>query len=146
MRANALFHVAERRVECREVVLAAPGKGEVLIKSRCSAISSGTEAMIFSGAFPKNTALDASIESLKGGFDYPFSYGYALVGEVSATGPGVDRRLDRQDPVRVSSPSGLGGRAAGGLPQDSRRRATRGGAVLAAGGDGAESRHGRRAR
>ena len=93
MRANALFHVAERRVECREVAVATPDKGEVLIKSRCSAISAGTEAMIFSGAFPKNTALDASIESLKGGFTYPFSYGYALVGEVSATGPGVDEGL-----------------------------------------------------
>jgi 2-desacetyl-2-hydroxyethyl bacteriochlorophyllide A dehydrogenase len=93
MRANALFHVAERRVECREVALAAPGKGEVLIKSRCSAISPGTEAMIFSGAFPKNTALDASIESLKGGFAYPFSYGYALVGDVLATGPEVGEGL-----------------------------------------------------
>ena len=93
MRANALYHVAERRVECREVALGAPDKGEVLIESRCSAISSGTEAMIFSGAFPKNTALDASIDSLKGGFEYPFSYGYALVGEVSATGHGVDRGL-----------------------------------------------------
>ena len=93
MRANALFHVAERRVECREVTLAAPDTGEVLIKSRCSAISSGTEAMIFSGAFPQDTPLDASIESLKGGFAYPFSYGYALVGEVSATGPGVDQAL-----------------------------------------------------
>ena len=93
MRANALVHVAERRVECREVALAAPDTGEVLIKSRCSAISSGTEAMIFSGAFPQDTPLDASIESLKGGFAYPFSYGYALVGEVSATGPGVDQAL-----------------------------------------------------
>jgi 2-desacetyl-2-hydroxyethyl bacteriochlorophyllide A dehydrogenase len=93
MRANALVHVAERRVECREVVLAAPGNGEVLIRSRCSAISPGTEAMIFSGAFPKNTALDPCIESLKGGFAYPFSYGYALVGDVCATGPGVDESL-----------------------------------------------------
>jgi 2-desacetyl-2-hydroxyethyl bacteriochlorophyllide A dehydrogenase len=93
MRANALFHVAQRRVECREVAVATPDKGEVLIKSRCSAISAGTEAMIFSGAFPKNTALDASIESLKGDFTYPFPYGYALVGEVSATGPGVDEGL-----------------------------------------------------
>ncbi len=91
MRANALYHVAQRRVECREVALTAPGEGEVLIKSRCSAISPGTEGMIFSGAFPKNAALDPTIESLKGGFAYPFSYGYALVGDVSATGPGVDQ-------------------------------------------------------
>ena len=93
MRANALFHVAERRVESREVSLPAPGEGEVLIRSRCSAISAGTEAMIFSGAFPKDAALDSTIESLKGGFAYPFSYGYALVGQVSATGPGVDEGL-----------------------------------------------------
>jgi len=73
--------------------LGAPGKGEVLIRSRCSAISAGTEAMIFSGAFPKSAALDASIESMKGSFAYPFSYGYALVGEVSATGPGVGEDL-----------------------------------------------------
>ena len=90
MRAHALFHVAQRRVECREITLAAPGEGEVLIKSRCSAISPGTEAMIFSGAFPQNAALDSTIGSLKGCFDYPFPYGYALVGDVSAIGPGVD--------------------------------------------------------
>lgn len=90
MRDNALFHVAAGRVESREVPLSAPGEGEVLIRSRCSAISSGTEAMIFGGAFPKGAALDSRIESLKGGFVYPFSYGYALVGEVAATGPGGD--------------------------------------------------------
>lgn len=89
MRASALYHVSERRVECREVALAAPGAGEVLIESRYSAISPGTEAMIFSGAFPKDAALDAAIGSLKGRFAYPFSYGYALVGKVSAVGPGV---------------------------------------------------------
>ena len=65
MRAHALFHVAERRVECREVTLAAPGEGEVLITSRCSAISAGTEAMIFSGAFPKDMALDANMKVLR---------------------------------------------------------------------------------
>jgi len=93
MRASALYHVAERRVECREVDLAAPGKDEVLITSRYSAISPGTEAMIFSGAFPKDGALDTRIQSLKGGFSYPFCYGYSLVGEVSATGSGVDEAL-----------------------------------------------------
>ena len=89
MRANALYHVAERRVECRELTLAAPGAGEVLIESRCSAISPGTETMIFSGAFPRGAPLDAGIESLTGRFEYPFRYGYALVGQVAAVGPGV---------------------------------------------------------
>jgi len=93
MRANALLHVGPRRVECREVRLAPPAAGEVLITSRCSAISSGTETMIYHGAFPKDTPLDMTIESLRGGFTYPFSFGYALVGDVSAVGPGVDEKL-----------------------------------------------------
>lgn len=90
MRAHALFHVAPRRVECREVALAGPGPGEVLITSLRSALSPGTEALIFSGAFPQDLALDASIESLAGSFNYPFAYGYSLVGRVTQTGPGVD--------------------------------------------------------
>jgi 2-desacetyl-2-hydroxyethyl bacteriochlorophyllide A dehydrogenase len=89
MRARVLYHVSERRVECREQVLAVPGTGEVLIESHCSAISPGTEGMIFSGAFPKDVELDAALGSLKGRFVYPFSYGYALVGTVAAAGPGV---------------------------------------------------------
>jgi len=93
MRANALFHVAPHRVECREIVLDAPGPGEVLIQSRCSAISAGTEGMIFRGEFPNDASLDATIESLQGGFVYPFAYGYALVGKVLTTGPGVDESL-----------------------------------------------------
>ena len=93
MRASALYHVSERRVECREVALAAPEAGEVLIESRCSAVSPGTETMIFNGAFPKDAPLDAGIESLKGRFTYPFSYGYALVGKVAGVGLGVSKEL-----------------------------------------------------
>ena len=90
MRANALFHVAPRRVECRELVLREPGSGEVVVRTRYSALSAGTEAMIHAGAFPQGAALDASIGALQGTFAYPFPYGYALVGSVEATGPGVD--------------------------------------------------------
>lgn len=93
MRANALFHVAQRRVEVREVDLPAPAAGEVLVRSRCSAISPGTEALIFAGDFPAQAAMDSRIASLDRGFEYPFRYGYALVGEAVAVGPGVDAAL-----------------------------------------------------
>lgn len=89
MRARALFHVAEGRVEEREIALPAPGAGEVLVASLCSAISAGTEAMIYAGAFPRGEALDTALPSLSGRFDYPFRYGYALVGRVIALGAGV---------------------------------------------------------
>lgn len=93
MRAEALFHVAPREVEVRGIDLPAPAAGEVLIRSCCSAISPGTEAMVFAGAFPADAALDSRIAALKGGFSYPFRYGYALVGVVEATGTGVDEAL-----------------------------------------------------
>ena len=93
MRANALFHVAKRRVEVGEIDVPAPAAGEVLVRSRWSAISPGTEALVFAGDFPADAALDARIASLGGGFDYPFRYGYALVGEVVALGAGVDESL-----------------------------------------------------
>jgi 2-desacetyl-2-hydroxyethyl bacteriochlorophyllide A dehydrogenase len=90
MQARALFHVGERRVECIGVDLRRPGAGEVSIASLCSAISAGTETMIFAGAFPRGTVLDASLENLQGAFAYPFAYGYALVGRVVELGPEVD--------------------------------------------------------
>jgi 2-desacetyl-2-hydroxyethyl bacteriochlorophyllide A dehydrogenase len=91
MRARALLHVAERRVEAAEIALRRPGAGEVAIASLCSAISAGTEAMIYAGAFPQGAALDTGIASLQGaGFSYPFAYGYALVGRVVELGPEVD--------------------------------------------------------
>jgi 2-desacetyl-2-hydroxyethyl bacteriochlorophyllide A dehydrogenase len=91
MRAQALMHVAERRVEAVDVALSRPGTGEVLVAAVCSAISAGTESMIYAGAFPRNIALDTGIPALRGGFDYPFAYGYALVGRIVERGPEVDR-------------------------------------------------------
>ena len=91
MRARALLHVAERRVEAAEITLRRPGPGEVVIASVCSAISAGTEAMIYAGAFPQGAALDTGIASLQAAaFAYPFAYGYALVGRVVERGAQVD--------------------------------------------------------
>jgi len=59
------------------------------VEAAWSAISPGTEAMIFRGAFPKDAPLDASLGTLSGRFSYPFGYGYAVVGRVVALGRGV---------------------------------------------------------
>lgn len=90
VRAHALQHVAERRVVCRQAEIRPPGPGEVLVRSLYSAISAGTEAMIFRGAFPQDQPLDTALSSLQGEFSYPFAYGYALVGRVADLGQGVD--------------------------------------------------------
>ncbi|MGR9071927.1 MAG: zinc-dependent alcohol dehydrogenase [Gammaproteobacteria bacterium] len=88
--ARAVFHTAPGRVELKNIPLPQPKGGEVLIRTQFSAVSPGTEAMIFSGRFPQGASLDATISSLRGGFDYPFRYGYALVGEVEAEGDGLN--------------------------------------------------------
>ncbi len=68
-----------------------PGKGEVRVDARLSAISSGTEMLVFNGRCPENLTVDDTIDSLSGGgFHYPIRYGYSSVGVVSAAGAGVD--------------------------------------------------------
>src|SRR5688572_14004239 len=76
-------------IEIREERLSAPAPGEVQVETLISAISPGTEMLVYRGEFPKSMSLDATIEALGGGFAYPLKYGYATVGRVQTLGPGV---------------------------------------------------------
>lgn len=68
-----------------------PPAGGLLVESRCSAISAGTEMLIFQGRFPERMTLDATLPGYAGKpFAYPLAYGYANVGQVVALGPGAD--------------------------------------------------------
>jgi len=89
--ARAVYHVAPETAALRERTLAPLKAGQVLIESLYSAISSGTESMIFRGRMPAAIAQDEVIASLRGGFRYPFTYGYALTGKVIEIGAGVAR-------------------------------------------------------
>ncbi|MCZ7644905.1 MAG: zinc-binding dehydrogenase [Planctomycetota bacterium] len=60
-----------------------PGAGELLIRTRRTLISTGTELTIYGGAFPRDSAW-----SRYGRF--PFKPGYSSVGDVVAVGAGVD--------------------------------------------------------
>jgi 2-desacetyl-2-hydroxyethyl bacteriochlorophyllide A dehydrogenase len=90
MDALAIHHVAPEKVSLGTTPLPAPGPEQLLIRARYSAISPGTESLIYQGRFPAGLARDGTIASLEGGFAYPFTYGYALVGEVIDAGAGVD--------------------------------------------------------
>jgi threonine dehydrogenase-like Zn-dependent dehydrogenase len=91
MNAQAIFHVAPHTVDVRETETPDLKPGELLIEAHCSALSPGTESLIFGGGAPLNGALDDRLSSLCGDFRYPFKYGYALVGRVVATGSREDR-------------------------------------------------------
>jgi len=90
MQRQALYFTAPGQVEVRSEPLNPPGPGEALVQSVCSAISAGTEMLVYRGQFPRNLAVDATIRALSGGFAYPLRYGYAVVGRVIGLGPAVE--------------------------------------------------------
>jgi len=66
-----------------------PGADQVLVRTHCSAISPGTEMLVYRGRWPQGVPVDATIGALAGAFAYPLSYGYCTVGRVIASGTAV---------------------------------------------------------
>jgi len=75
----------------KEGELPLPQGSELLVQTHCSAISAGTEMLVFQGCFPEEITVDATLPSYAGKpFAYPLAYGYSSVGTVVAAGPGAD--------------------------------------------------------
>jgi len=67
-----------------------PGPNEVRVRTEYSAISPGTERLVYEGSVPDGLAADVSIDALEGeDLSYPISYGYACVGTVVGRGEKV---------------------------------------------------------
>jgi len=93
---KTVYFTAPRQVELREESLSALGADDVLVETICSAISAGTEMLIYQNRFPRDEEIDPVISSLRGGFEYPVAYGYACVGIVRETGTQANRSLRDQ--------------------------------------------------
>ena len=52
VRRKTIYFTAPRQVELREESLPAPGADQVLVETVCSAISAGTEMLVYRGQFP----------------------------------------------------------------------------------------------
>src|SRR6187551_1848607 len=72
--------------ELREQVLRAPGAGEALVRTEFSAVSRGTEALVFQGRVPASEHERMRCPHQAGSFPAPVKYGYASVGRI-AEGP-----------------------------------------------------------
>lgn len=88
---KTLYFTAPRQVELREETLPALGADEVLVETARSAISAGTEMLVYQGRFPRDMETDSTITSMRGGFNYPLPFGYACVGNVIDIGTQVDK-------------------------------------------------------
>ena len=86
----AVRFVGPNEVEVVDHGPAEPGAGEVLVETHVSAISAGTELLVYRGEVDGETAADAELPALEGTLSYPLRYGYAAVGEVTAVGRRVD--------------------------------------------------------
>ena len=89
---RSLFFVAPREVAVREEAMPAPAEHELLVQTLVSAISAGTELLVYRGEVPAEMALDARIPALAQRFAYPVKYGYCSVGRVVGAGTGADPR------------------------------------------------------
>jgi threonine dehydrogenase-like Zn-dependent dehydrogenase len=86
MTARSLWYVSAGRAELHEAPLPVCGAGDVLVDTRYSAISRGTESLVFSGGVPPSEYTRMCAPRQEGAFPFPVKYGYAAVGTV-AQGP-----------------------------------------------------------
>lgn len=81
-RARAFWIAAPGRGEIRAETLPAPAVDEVVVRTRFSGISRGTEALVFQGRVPVSEYERMRAPFQAGAFPAPIKYGYASVGEV----------------------------------------------------------------
>lgn len=96
MKRTTVTFTALRQVELREETLPALGADDVLVETLCSAISAGTEMLVYCGRFPRDVETDSAIAGMRGAFEYPIAYGYACVGRVVGIGKSVHRDLENK--------------------------------------------------
>jgi len=89
-RASVIFE-KPYSVVLQSETLSEPAANEVLVKTKFSAISPGSEMLVYRGEFPAQLPVDAEIKSLSEPFRYPLKYGYISAGEVVAVGSAVNK-------------------------------------------------------
>src|SRR5919198_3390828 len=85
---HAVWFPRAGEVELREEPLPGVGPGEVRLRAVASALSHGTEMLVYRGQVPSTLALD--LPTVRGSFNFPIKYGYASVGRVVETGANVE--------------------------------------------------------
>ena len=82
--ARAFWLIEPGRSELRDQTVPAPGEGEVCVQARFSAVSRGTESLVFHGRVPISEFERMRAPFQEGDFPGPLKYGYASVGRVIA--------------------------------------------------------------
>jgi 2-desacetyl-2-hydroxyethyl bacteriochlorophyllide A dehydrogenase len=91
LRPRVLYFRAPYQVEVLEECLPQLAPGQLLVRTIVSAISPGTELLIYRGQAPGDLPADETITALSGALTFPLKYGYAAVGRVIAVGSAAER-------------------------------------------------------
>ncbi|PTY38245.1 oxidoreductase [Saccharospirillum sp. MSK14-1] len=128
---DQLWFTAPFQVEVRSVPLAPPAADELQVRTLCSAVSPGTELLLYRNQLPDSMALDSTLDALQGTSQYPVQYGYACVGDVQQVGADVDpawlgrtvfsfqphaRHFNARPDQLIAVPDGISAEAAAFLP------------------------------
>lgn len=90
--ARAFWLVTPGRGEIRSVPVPTPDAGEVLVRTRYSGVSRGTETLVFTGGVPSGQYSAMRAPFQEGDFPAPVKYGYLSVGVVEQGPPGLRGR------------------------------------------------------
>ena len=82
--ARALWYTAAGAAELRAESIAAPAESEALVRTTWSALSRGTERLVFNGRVPPTEYARMRAPFQAGDFPFPVKYGYCAVGVVEA--------------------------------------------------------------
>jgi 2-desacetyl-2-hydroxyethyl bacteriochlorophyllide A dehydrogenase len=84
-RAETVRFVAPYVVELADVAVPETRAGEILVRAELSGISGGTEMLAYRGELDSSLPKDETLGALTGSFEYPFTYGYSVVGTVESS-------------------------------------------------------------
>jgi NADPH:quinone reductase-like Zn-dependent oxidoreductase len=84
--AFSLWYCGQGKAEIRHEILTPPEGAEVRVKTVFSAISRGTESVVFAGRIPESEFKRMRAPFMAGDFPFPVKYGYAAVGRVQDGG------------------------------------------------------------
>ena len=90
--ADAFWLRSPGRGEIRTVTLPQPGRDEVMVRTLRSAVSRGTETLVFRGGVPQGQYAAMRAPYQEGDFPGPIKYGYLNVGVVEQGPPGLRGR------------------------------------------------------
>jgi hypothetical protein len=80
--ARSLWYPRAATAELRDEPLPLPGSDQVRVHADWSALSRGTESLVFQGAVPDSEHERMRVPFQGGHFGFPVKYGYAVVGTV----------------------------------------------------------------